>query len=927
MGIVLIPAIMALAGCKTEKSPDNPTVLGTPAKTAYLGVEYYYNFGAYGGDAILDYSLTNAPPWLAMEDTSNKAREGIIIRGVPGVTGGNRGEADLGTTNDINLTATDGSRVGVQPFDIEVKQNLVTASAENFTEGERSDDVDGAGEGETCAMPPMKGTGLHQITYDTFNTDGTVSGSESATLKTYPVIVRVLLDQPSVQTTKIAFELQSDYDPTACDDGATSGQDCEFSLRNREEAQLGKDVVLAGNQNNSGGEERLPQPDYIEVIDDTSGVLTIDRGITECFIRLEVVDDQFAEPTEQFEIALTEVRQGLVALGGDNDGVSESLSIADNQPAVTFQSLKGHSVSAINEGDTQNFQAVLDRKQEPDDTVYKVRLINDSDNATATDPDYEFLVPDDVGSTTYVAGNELTFSQGVDTVEFQVRAIDDSSAPPASENPTGDGPDNNDEYVSVSVDSDYQDGRPNYAASESDLKVWLNELDSPLEVGDESAGKTPSDVVVGDNGRMFVASALKDSGDGHYDVVVDIYNRFGGAPEKTFTLSAESGVDPQPRLTFLRTTIEAGTESRVRNALALTFATDGAISGASNRGGKDEAVYLFRRDAGDAAYSELWHGQFGSGGDDTPLRIGINASNRVFIAGETTGTWSGETRAGGKDVYAQRIDTETEDAVQSPVIAWTSQQGSSSDDTLAGLGVSSSTAYLAGTTLGQIGDETPLGGRDLFTSSYSGGTESSPSIVQVGTSSNDTLNTAVVASSSYWMLGDGNFGYRRDINTDEYVAELVTDASDASKQGYLLSYDLSGNFRTAISLNDPDDVASDSFTALTAFDGDMIVGGHSDAAFVEGKGAGMILARVRSEDEVVEEPAEDEEDDPIEHEFTKLVEDDREQYPSLGSNARLIKLAAYEDAEIVALVASGSSGSRVYHLVLLNGDGQLLNTP
>lgn len=55
---------------------------GAPPTTAYLGgVEYYYNWGgAYGGESILDYSLTNAPSWLALEDTSNKARQGIIMR-------------------------------------------------------------------------------------------------------------------------------------------------------------------------------------------------------------------------------------------------------------------------------------------------------------------------------------------------------------------------------------------------------------------------------------------------------------------------------------------------------------------------------------------------------------------------------------------------------------------------------------------------------------------------------------------------------------------------------------------------------------------------------------------------------------------------------------------------------------------------------
>ena len=109
-GLALVA--LAAAGCKTEKDPDDPTLLGAPPTTAYIGVEYYYNWGAYGGEGILDYSLTNAPAWLALEDTSNKARQGVIMRGVPGLTGGERGLDDLGKTEDIDIVTTDGRMAG-----------------------------------------------------------------------------------------------------------------------------------------------------------------------------------------------------------------------------------------------------------------------------------------------------------------------------------------------------------------------------------------------------------------------------------------------------------------------------------------------------------------------------------------------------------------------------------------------------------------------------------------------------------------------------------------------------------------------------------------------------------------------------------------------------------------------------------------------
>ena len=77
--VVVLLFALAASGCKTEKDPDQPTILGIPPATAC------------GGEDILDYTLTNAPSWLALEDTSNKARQGVIMRGVPGLSGGTRG--------------------------------------------------------------------------------------------------------------------------------------------------------------------------------------------------------------------------------------------------------------------------------------------------------------------------------------------------------------------------------------------------------------------------------------------------------------------------------------------------------------------------------------------------------------------------------------------------------------------------------------------------------------------------------------------------------------------------------------------------------------------------------------------------------------------------------------------------------------------
>src|SRR5690554_5327282 len=227
-GLALVA--LAAAGCKTEKDPDDPTLLGAPPTTAYIGVEYYYNWGAYGGEGILDYSLTNAPAWLALEDTSNKARQGVIMRGVPGLTGGARGLADLGKTENIDIVTTDGRLAGFQPFDIEVKHNLVTVEAPEFTEGE-SPEIS-APRVEHCALPDLEPEGAHSL------------GNEGAQ-PTRRVYAKVKLERPSVTRVSIAFQLESDF---ACDDpvGAISPE-CHSADSNMGRAIVGKDIVALGS--------------------------------------------------------------------------------------------------------------------------------------------------------------------------------------------------------------------------------------------------------------------------------------------------------------------------------------------------------------------------------------------------------------------------------------------------------------------------------------------------------------------------------------------------------------------------------------------------------------------------------------------------------------------------------------------------------
>src|SRR5690554_4988896 len=412
-GLALVA--LAAAGCKTEKDPDDPTLLGAPPATAYIGVEYYYNWGAYGGEGILDYSLTNAPAWLALEDTSNKARQGVIMRGVPGLTGGERGLADLGKTEDIDIVTTDGRRAGFQPFDIEVKHNLVSVEAPEFTEGE-SPEIS-ALRGEHCALPDLEAEGAH-------------SASETAAQPTRRVYAKVRLERPSVTRVSIAFQLESDFtyeDPV----GGNMGR-----------AIVGEDIVALGSGSDHPVDEEGNELAYVTYQEGPEGfydrgVVTLEPGITECYIPLEVIDDKVAERTEQARLALTEVRTGLASLGNNNAGISTTLTIADNEPVVALRTLNGSTRDTLNveAGETdltgftfnedQVYTAILTGEREGQ---VNVKLTVSERGSTVGAGDFLIIQESEplegLDLDPPQADNELVFPVGTNEVLFSVTAKD-----------------------------------------------------------------------------------------------------------------------------------------------------------------------------------------------------------------------------------------------------------------------------------------------------------------------------------------------------------------------------------------------------------------------------------------------------------------------------------------------------------------------
>ena len=143
--------------------------------------------------------------------------------------------------------------------------------------------------------------------------------------------------------------LTSDYDASSCDPGVTAPhQRCDHSKANVGDAIPGQDIVALGsNSDPLVGRSFLSDLRNRQHRCVHGGVITFEPGITECYIRLEVADDSFPEPTQSTHLKLTEVRSGLAGLGETNGGVRATLVIDDNEPKVHLETTTGGARDAF----------------------------------------------------------------------------------------------------------------------------------------------------------------------------------------------------------------------------------------------------------------------------------------------------------------------------------------------------------------------------------------------------------------------------------------------------------------------------------------------------------------------------------------------------------------------------------------------------
>ncbi|WP_417519046.1 Calx-beta domain-containing protein [Marinobacter sp.] len=885
--IVLLLALTA-SGCKTEKNPDQPTILGIPPATAYLGVEYYYNFGAYGGEDILDYTLTNAPSWLALEDTSNKARQGVIMRGVPGLSGGARGDADLGKLTNINLVSTDGEMAGAQPFDIEVKYNALALESDPFTEGASPTIPDTRR--ERCELPDLETPGEHSFTINTYDANGAVSGTRDLTLPTRSVFVKVLLDRPSVTRVAVAFDLTSDYDASSCDPGVTApDQRCDHGKANAGDAIPGQDIVALG----SGSDSLLENLSYLTYEADntgvnTGGVVTFEPGITECYIRLEVVDDSFPEPSEALQLNLTEVRSGLAGLGETNGGVRTTLVIDDNEPRVSLETIVGGSRDTLNVGGSRTYVARLTGEREG---AVRAKLGHSDDSTARLGTEFSTSLP----------GDELVFPEGVDELTFMINVID----PGTYSNPGLD-----DRFILLGLNESFQLGRENYARAAEDetLRISINELVSPLVFGSGNSF-VATDVTVGHAGRIFVTGYASVDND---RVMVGIFSQKGGLLQMLEVSGAGDQLSgPEPMISVARREVTKNNIKTDRFELLVTYSTDRAVAGTTEQGGMDivSSLYWYDEASNGGEYVETWTTRTGTTGDDLVRWAGLNtASGFVVIAGETDGVWPGQAATGGFDSFLQRIDSLADGNGFAPALAWTRQVGSSADDRVAGASATGISPSVFGSARGAVNGEPSLGGEDAYFYTTASG-DGNLMVYQRGTDADEQIASGIVDGSTLWLLGNGSNEYTVEQEEDSLS---LTSQPDSSASGFVLGYTTAGDLVRAFNLNDDGDVSEERFVALTGFAGDLVAAGKTSGDYTGTAGTSGSSAGIISRVSLVPESEPDAENSVFRNEWRGQL---------IAGDSEILRLANYRDDEIVALARVGS----FWLILLFSPEGVLLN--
>ncbi|MGM0433897.1 MAG: hypothetical protein ACQEQ1_04485 [Pseudomonadota bacterium] len=739
---LLLALPLLLIGCgDTSKSPEDPRILGFPPQVAYLGVDYNYNFGAVGGDNLLNYSLVNNPSWLALEATNNKARKGIVLRGVPGITGGREGEDDLGQYDNIRIATNDGNLIGDSEFSVEVRHNPLKVAAGTVTEGEPYEPEVSKDSDEVCEIPDMSVspdvTVKHQnlVSGDTEVTGPGDYSDGSRDYQSYRALVRVDLEQPSVEPMAVRFRISDGQ--AECDEPGELP--CEYEDGNQNRAIYKEDLVLDGNTAYGSG---FPEPpEYIEYLDEDdtggTGLLHLEAGQTTCFIPVWVHDDRFAENTESFSVELQEVTEGIASLDENGAVRTRSIQIEDDTPTADFEA---ESIT-VSEDISREVTATLSRSNDTGKPLYAAVEVLNQEDELASDIEVcnssTCVTPSSDGSLI------IEFEAGESEATFDVIAKDDGDP---------DAPLREERMRELQFDESFQYGREFAAATtDSTVETYINEWTT-----DVTPGFSVQSLVAGELGEVYVGGV-----DGSDNIHLQSINRLGsaevGSDEQNDVVTLGEGEiverSGEIQLAFAGENTGTSGAPQITRHLGLAYPTDS---------GKD-MVKLFRstispNDSDEPERSSpadelLWESAADQNGDWRQRALDVNTEGTLYAGALVDDT-----------VRMTRTDTgedsDTGESFSDPV--WT-ESLEATDPLLNGLFATDTAGIVAlGSDGGAVDPGTNIGGKDFYLFSRNADTGNVSERVQFGTEDDDSASLSDADGNRFWLAGDEGGPYEVD---------------------------------------------------------------------------------------------------------------------------------------------------------------------
>jgi hypothetical protein len=239
------------------------------------------------------------------------------------------------------------------------------------------------------------------------------------------------------------------------------------------------------------------------------------------------------------------------------------------------------------------------------------------------------------------------------------------------------------------------------------------------------------DVAVSSSGDVYVAGLTEgalpgQTSAGDYDVFVARYDKYGR--QKWIRQIGTPAYDGEEIALVLS-----------GSSLYIASATYGTFPGQTSAGDSDIMVARLSTSG-----TVSWIRQFGTAATDTTLELAVSGGS-VYVTGNTYGTFPGQTAAGASDAYLARMSS-------SGNLQWVTQFGTDDGDVGRGVAASSGKIFVVGQTSGTFAGQTAGGESDGFIARFNSA-GSVTAFDQFGGGDSEIAEDVAVSGSQVYVTG------------------------------------------------------------------------------------------------------------------------------------------------------------------------------